>query len=537
MESKWPFMLITFGLLFALGLTISSIERSSVMNNWDKRRCEFPVMASSMFFKPDWDPRSSGDFAKDNFSFCMKTYVDKFTRLIMTPINFIFSKQVNIAGSAMDMVNTIRNIAQSLYNTLLSFLDQYMRQFTSGVYEMSRIVQYLRMAMRRLNAMMVNMIYMGITLFRGMINTIQFVIKVILIICGILLAIIIILIFVLFPFIPMILSVLGAIIAVVLIFTMVISGQMGAALEAEDDKGGFCFSKFTKILVKSNGKNVFKNVSEVKVGDELGGGCGKVTAVIEMSGKDVPLFNLKGIYVSGTHLVKGEDGVWKSVSKDSRAKQSTNKSDILYCFNTTSHNIPVFSPELSSETDEKAVILFRDWEEISDDDEKGQYTWNYLILKKLNNLSNYSKWKDGLKVSAEMPIMGNNMRVKTSGGFVDISDLNMGDKVLDRDNKEQSILGVINGVIENAENGDGKWNTELYEFVDSVWVKGKSTVKPGGDCVNGRTIITESGEFVIWDNKGNKEKIVRDFTDIGHKSIHETYPFVAARLRVTEQVR
>jgi hypothetical protein len=537
MESKWPFMLITFGLLFALGLTISNIERSSVMNNWDKRRCEFPVMASGMFFKPDWDPRSKNEFAKDNFSFCMKGYVDKFIQIFMTPINYIFGKQLNVAGSAIDMINTIRNIAQSLYNTFLSFLDHYWRQFNASVFEMSRIIQYLRMAMRRLNAMMVNMIYMGITIFRGMINTIQFVIKVILIICGILLGIIIILIFILFPFIPMILSVLGAIIAVVLVFTMVIAGQMGDALEAEDDRGGFCFSKYTKILVKSNGKNIFKNVSEVKVGDELGGNCGKVTAVIEMSGKDVPLYNLKGIYVSGTHLVKGEDGIWKSVSQDPRSNKTENQSDILYCFNTTSHNIPVFSPELTSETAEKSVIVFRDWEEISDDDEKGQYTWNYLILKKLNNLSNYSKWKNGLKVSSDMPLMGNNMKVKTSRGFVDISKLNMDDKVLDRDNKEQSILGVINGLIENAEDGDGEWNTELYEFGNDVWIKGKSTVLSGSNSIKGKTIITETGEFIIWDSNEKKEKIVRDFTDIGHKSIHETYPFVAARLRVTEQVR
>ena len=537
MESKWPFMLIAFGLLFALGLTISTIERSSVMNNWDKRRCEFPVMASSMFFKPDWDPRSKNEFAKDNFSFCMKGYVDKFIQIVMTPINFIFSKQLNVAGTAMDMINTIRNIAQALYNTLLSFLDQYWRQFNSSVFQMSRIIQYLRMAMRRLNAMMVNMIYTGITIFRGMLNTIQFVIKVILIICGILLAIIIILIFILFPFIPMILSVLGAIIATVIIIAMIVTAQVGAAAEAEDDKGGFCFSKFTKILVKSNGKNVFKNVTEIKVGDELGGNCGKVTAVIEMSGKDVPLYNLKGIYVSGTHLVKGEDGEWKSVSQDSRASKTENQSDILYCFNTTSHNIPVFSPELTSETAEKSVIVFRDWEEIADDDEKGQYTWNYLILKKLNKLSNYSKWKDGLKVSSEMPLMGNNMKVKTSNGFVEISKLSMSDNVLDSNNKEQSILGMINGIIENAEDGDGEWNTELYEFTGDAWIKGKSTVLGGNNSVKGKTIITESGEFIIWDSKEKKEKIVRDFTDIGHKSIHETYPFVAARLRVTEQVR
>jgi hypothetical protein len=68
-----------------------------------------------------------------------------------------------------------------------------MRRFNASVYEMSRIMQYLRMAISRANAMVMSMLYSGITMFRGMLNTIQFVVKVILIICGIMLAIIIIL--------------------------------------------------------------------------------------------------------------------------------------------------------------------------------------------------------------------------------------------------------------------------------------------------------------------------------------------------------
>ena len=199
MEAKWPFMLIAFGLVFLLGLTLANLEKSTVMNNWDQRRCELPVMMAARFFKPKDDPRTSSDFSSDNFSFCMKTYVDKFMALFMAPINAIFSKQAGVASNALDMVSTIRDIAQTLYNTLLGFMDTYYRKFNASVYEMSRIAQYLRMAMRRANAMMIGMLYSGITLFRGMLNTIQFVIKVILIICGIMLAIIIILFFVLFP--------------------------------------------------------------------------------------------------------------------------------------------------------------------------------------------------------------------------------------------------------------------------------------------------------------------------------------------------
>ena len=148
-----------------------------------------------------------------------------------------------------------------------------------------------------------------------------------------------------------------------------------------------------------------------------------------------------------------------------------------------------------------------------------------MILKKLNNLSNYSKWKNGLHISANIPIMGNT-KVKTNNGFIDISELQICDKVMDRNNNEQTILGIVKGVIEG--NGDERWNTGLYEFVDGSWIKGKSTVLFGTKSIEGRTLITETGEFIIWDDK---EKLVRDFTDIGYQSIQETYPFVASRLR------
>ena len=520
MDSKWPFMLIAFGLLFALGLTIASLERTSVMNNWPNRRCELPVVTAAMFFKPNSDPRSNGDFAKDNFDFCMKTYVEKFITLLMTPINALFGKQFNIASAATDAVNTIRDIAQKVYNTLLGFLDKYMRRFHAGVFEMSRVVQYLRMAMRRANAMVVSMLYSGITMFRGMLNTIQFVIKVILIICGILLAIIIILIFILFPVIPLILSVLGAIIAVVLALTMVIAGEVGS--EASSDRSGFCFAKDTQILVKRDGKEITVSVKDIKIGDELGNDCGKVTAVIQMDGKDVPLFDINGVNVSGSHLVFGTDGQWKSVSKDERAKSIDNKSDILYCFNTTTHKIPVLSSA--------GVIQFRDWEELEDDDVQGQYTWNYTILKTLNKHSNFDKWASGLQSYSDIPLVGSDIKVKTKDGFIEISKLPLFGAVLDRNGVEQRILGVV-----NAEMGDildnGKWHTELYEYTTDAWIKGASTVQKGTGSARGITIITDSGEFIIWDEVEKKEKIVRDFTDIGHKEIHKTYPMVASRLR------
>lgn len=526
MEAKWPFFLLTFGLLFALALTVAGLERSTVMNNWSTRRCDLAVMAASMFFKPSDDPRSKGQFAADNFDFCMKSYVDKFMTLLMTPVNTVLGKQANIAKSSVDTLSTIRNIATTLMNTFMSYIDSYYKKFNASVYEVSRIIQYMRMAFRRANAVVMSMLYSGISMFRGLLNTVQFVIKVILIICAIMIAIIIILIFVLFPFIPMILAVLGAIVTTVMASAMIITGSV--ADEASGDMSGFCFSETSQLFVKRNNEKILITVKDVKIGDELDDG-GKITTVIQMNGIAVQLYNINGIIVSGSHLVKGMDNKWKCVADDERAKPTSETSSILYCFNTTTRNIPVYSPKLQEN------IIFRDWEEIDDNDKEGQKMWTYTILKMLNNNKNYNIWKDTINPESEIPLIGSKIKVKTKNGYRIISELHINDIVIDGNGQEQKVLGVVNSCVEDVKD-DGKWNTELYELNNGIWIKGVEKYSKGCKNAIGWMIITETGEFIIWDEDEGKDKIIRDFTEIGYKEIHKTYPMVISRLRFLDRL-
>ena len=523
MEAKWPFMLITLGLLFALGFTIANLERSTVMNDWENRRCDVPIMTAAFFFKPDTDTRTANEFASENFSFCMKSYVDRFINLFSEPITTLFGKQVDAATSATNALNMVRNLAHTMYDTFTKYIASYFKKFTASVFEMNRILQYLKMAMDRVNGIATSMIFSGLTIFRGVINYILFIIRVVMIICGIMLIIIIILFFVLFPVMPIILATLGTIITGILIFSGIISSTI--ASEAEGQRKGFCFSEDTEILVMGkDGKETRTRVQDVKVGDTLSGGYGNITATIQMDGTHVELYDLDGVYVSESHLVQGTDKIWKAVSSDERAVRSDRKSVVVYCFNTTSNIIPVCG--------RTATTLYRDWEEISNEDEKGQYIWNYMVLCMLNNDVNYDKWKNSVKQECEVAVMGKGVKVKTGKGWVCISEISFpGGTVLDREGREQGVRGVICAEVENVQYGGvDTWHTELYEESDGVWRKGDSTISCGKETIQGMTLITDDGEFMIWDEVLQKEVMVRDFTEIGYQSIHETYSFVAARL-------
>lgn len=526
MEAKWPFMLILFGLLFGLGFTIATMERSVIMNDWENRRCNLPIMTAAYFFKPDTDPRTQGQFASENFEFCMKSYVESFINLFAGPVSTVFSKQVDTASMATNVINSVRTMATNMYNSFTTYIGIFFNKFTSSIFEMNRIIQYIGMAFQRVNGVVMSMLYSAITVFRGMINSIQFVIRVVMIVCAIMLVIIIILFFILFPVMPIILATLGVIVTTVLIMSGIMKGSI--ASEAEEQRRGFCFSEDTMISVRVNGKEVKKAVQDIQLGDELGKDCGKVTALIDMDGTDVKLNNIDGIYVSDSHLVLGTDHIWKEVSHDERAIPTKKTSRIVYCFNTTSNMIPVCGTN--------DILLFRDWEEIGNDDEETQTLWNEMIISMLNpHMKDVSY--DTHK-SCELALLSKDTMIKTSKGFQKISDIAIiGNTVLDREGKEQIIRGIIHAEVEEAQKEQNTWHTELYEESDGIWKKGKSTVLHGVDHIQGMTLITESGEFIIWDEIDKKEKIIRDFTEVGYHSIHETYSFVATRLRMTKTIK
>jgi hypothetical protein len=313
----------------------------------------------------------------------------------------------------------------------------------------------------------------------------------------------------------------------------VISVQV--ANQASGSKKGFCFAKDTLVCIRgADGKDSLLAVQEIQVGDTLLSTCHEptmVTAVLEMDGTDVPLYDVEGILVSGSHLIKGLNGVWKSVCDDERARPISSISHTLYCFNTTTHVIPVYSPFT------RTTLSFRDWEEFSDEDEKGHYLWNYLILTLLNENANYASWKDSLTISTNMPLMSGNTEVKTTEGFVPLSQLTLDShyRVVDRQGRPQRVVGKVRGeATAHKEDIREQWTTDMFELDKGAWRKGRGTLARGTGTVHGENVMTETGELVIWDSAEKREKVIRDFTDIGYTAIHETYPLVASRLRIYE---
>jgi hypothetical protein len=508
----WPFMLLTVTLTAGLGYLIAQIERDKVMNDWSNRRCQLAVMTMGSYFKPKDDPRTPSQFAKDNFAFCMDKVVKTVTSQVMTPLGTIFSKQAGSASVIGQAMNSVRVILKKIYDAFLEYIDEFLRKYNNIAQQIRTVTLHLKAAFGRVNAMMMSMIYVGLTMIRGMMNTIDFVFKVVLIILGIMVALIILLWFILFPFIPIILSVIGAIVAVA-------AGSM--AVTAASYKDAFCFSPETMVVMKDKS---IKHIKDIVLGDILLNGI-VVDSIMKMSGKEVPLWNLNGIFVTGTHLVRKptNDG-WHPVHEDSRALKTNYIEGYLYCLNTTTHTIPIHSSQ-------NEIIYFRDWEELEDTDTTGHDEWNYSVISFLNEGKHIDEWYSTMYGSLEYPAISPTMNIKTPKGNVVANSLEIGETIYDQYNMPTQVLGIIktNTHVSKGEINDTNWLTNMIYKEHGIWRRMPSATITELVSVSGINIITEEGSFVVVHN--NKELILRDFTEVGYRQIESTNKCVESRLR------
>jgi hypothetical protein len=518
MEAKWPFFLLV---LFFIGLTgwlVSYLEHAKVLRDWETRRCEFPIMVAARFFKPDTDPRTPSEFSSENFEFCTKRFTDSFLSVMMAPVTWLFAKDVNLAGGAMGALKQVREVTQRVYTAFTTYLTSYLEKYKRSMGGLRRILIYLKMAVQRMSAIALSTIYMGMTMFRGMVTSIQVVVRVILIICAIMIAILILLWFVLFPVIPIIMSTLTAVIALVMTLSVVMSGSLAA--DAESKKGGFCFAQGTRVRVVREEVCSTLPIEEIQVGDVLSDG-GRVTARMEMTSDGVAWYSLEGIFVSGDHMVESEEG-WGWVKNDKRAVPSVPPPSCssVYCFNTTTRCIPIASRKTGK------TIRFRDWEEFEESDTEGHQQWAEWVQMQLNGVPMRGTETEAEKEGPDLPLCEKDTEVLTVSGWRPIQSLSVGDRIMGRDHP-QTVLGCITGM--TTEKGflpDGWiwYPTEPHWRREADIVPQNRTVRPG----MGYQLITESGEFQS--RYGDKVVWRRDMTEVGYQAIQESYEWVLGRL-------
>ena len=75
------FLALTIGLTIGVAVTLAASYRADIARNWEAKRCDPGVVPIAGIFKPDKDPRTATQFAKDNWDECRKEYVQAAIRV------------------------------------------------------------------------------------------------------------------------------------------------------------------------------------------------------------------------------------------------------------------------------------------------------------------------------------------------------------------------------------------------------------------------------------------------------------------------
>ena len=489
-----PLIAVTIFFMSIFLYAYANLQLEEIRENWDERRCETLVMLLANMVPTDPNIDQS-TFAVENFQFCIGKIIDSSLSIMLQPMMSSFSVQIDATKPISNAMNNLKKSAFSLLAPLLSIFGGMWTKLKLASFEIFRVYYNINMAMDRVFGIAAASLFAGMGLFNAIKSAMAFVLQVIIAILIILCILVIFLFFVMWPVIPIILTMIGILSATV--YSANVSGMSES----------FCVGPDTLVKMGDVSNGYWKKVSEVRPGDSLAEGI--VEGVLRV-GKPAhgTCVSIENVIISKSHLVFHEG--WISAGDHPNAKPADSP-ESLYCLNTSSRIWEVKC------VDSKTLKL-RDWEEIPESSEQIDFAWESLISTMLNGPDKVIP----LRSSAGRGLLGPSTFLWTDilGTNTPITQIKIGDYVRDRVGFTK-VIGVYSDIALVPESGPNS-SVWYYMPIKGIWThargKGKTPSQPGYH------LVTESGSFKI--GFGKEKMLVRDFTEVGAKRIHETYPFI-----------
>ena len=528
------FLAVTIGLTLGLGVVMAAAYRANIAAHWEERRCEPGVVPIAGAFKPATDPRTAGEFAKDNWRECQKEYIQRAVAAAAEVPKELAAAQGEVVAAAEDVTSFLTDVFvdvwQVCYEAYSTFMDRIhgaAKLFQNSLVQMHSIIG-------RMQASLLAIVYALISSIMAFVDSVKITLIVAIIVIGILIGLQIILFFLFLP-------ISGLIITMTFVLSMVIvsvATAIAAAMVSELFVPGACFRAGTRIAVSisipastNSGaprRSEARPIEAVRIGDELHGG-GRVTAVHRFLTRD-PVYDVHGVHVTGDHLIySGAGGQLMPVREypDARIMPRTvleilrhggrvAGAEEVWCLTTTNRRIPCVGSG-------GAVMEFADWEEIPDDAEDQQRAWHTAVQQALNGetasavdsvVSEMSESEAALHPHAEV--------LTREGGWMRVSDVRLGEQIRCGDDVWATVLGRVEmtpDVVESTtadgvSTGCWVWNEERR-----LWSQPAGSSRLSTHTDHWIHLYTSTGTVRLRGPGGGREVLVRDASDVGLERI------------------
>ena len=488
-------IVVTLLLTAGFAMLVASADIEEIKGDWNKRRCEVPVIIVGNLFKPSNDPKTPMEFSADNFRFCVKNLADEVLKVAFAPLMAVAGQQMNATNMMAGPMNSIRAmIANGMKSFSDIFATQY-KQYTAVQVLVTKIWHHIKFAMGRVGAIVTSIVYFGLSASVLVQNTMKLIMNVILIFIGIMAAMILLIWFGIIPFI-------GIIITMITLLASADSQTGGWISGGSANAGPFCVDPEALIVMADNSK---KPLESIKVGDSLSSnssGINLVTGILRVSSETHKIVSINGVRMSESHPVFYKEWIRagvhpEAISLDIKLKE-------LICLNTTNHSALMYGTE---------NVIVGDWDEASEEeDQKRWVTWVSKILNDDLVLQ---------KVPTSVPLCSDSVRVCTPDkSWVCIDTINIGDKILGRDGYTR-VIGIYTGIV-NSKSKTSDWISDgVWIYKNKAWVTASGIVSDGSEILSGRFLVTESETFYLMSN--SDVSLVRDFTEVGASRLNDCY--------------
>jgi len=503
------FIVLTIVFVIVLGAVISTAFRVNVSANWDEKRCDPYVVALASFFKPTEDPRTPSQFARDNWSFCQKQYVQNALRVAADVPKNIAATSAASVGMIQDITGVVADVFFDLWKFCYEAYASFMDTMKHAAKLFQNFMVNLHSITERLQGAVLSIAYSLIALIITYINSVQLSLIVSIIIIGIINAMMIIMFLLMWP----IMSVFMIVTSIVQLSIVVVVTAIAAAMVADMFTPGACFAAGTPVYMKGG---ALTPIEHIRIGDVLHDG-GRVTATHMFASRDV-LYSLHGIRVSGDHLVIDPDDsrlipVRLHPAAVVESRWGWGVGDRLWSLTTTSRRIPCMG--------NTGVVLFADWEEIPEHDTEILRDWYRAVWQTLNGdtlttpVPKVIDTEAGLSPDCLVACVG-----WTGIYYRPLRDIRVGDRVADCLGAPTTVVGKVVIAGDQATDAVGLSSPDgmqivsaaTWIFQDGAWIP---AILSGGAKIEihpnrWEHLYTSSGSFIL---RGGWR--VRDASEIG----------------------
>jgi hypothetical protein len=486
-------IVVTLLLTAGFAMLVASADIEEIKADWNKRRCEVPVIIVGNLFKPSNDPKTPMEFSADNFRFCIKNLADEVLKVAFAPLMAVAGQQMNATNMMAGPMNSIRAMIANGMKTFSDIFATQYKQYTAVQVHVTKIWHHIKFAMGRIGAIVTAIVYFGLSASVLVQNTMKLIMNVILIFIGIMAAMILLIWFGIIPF-------LGIIITMITLLASADSQTGGWITGGSANAGPFCVDPEAYIIMADGSK---KPLRSVKIGDRLVSETENlVTGILRVSSETHKIVSIHGVKMSENHPVFY--GKWIRAGTHPEAIRLDIKLKELICLNTTNHSALMYGTE---------NITVGDWDEASE--EEDQKRWVQWVSQILNDEFVTQK------IPTNVPLCSDSVRVCTPDDpWTRIDTINIGDRILGKGGYTR-VIGIYTGIIKSKSKTSDWISDGVWARTPKGWITCDGLVSDNSEMLSGRFLVTESETFYIMSN--SEVYLVRDFTEVGASRLNDCY--------------